>query len=117
VHVFYDEVLSKERLEGKLWAEQVKDVIETLPENLYISFDIDGLDPSLCPNTGTPVPGGLKFQEAIYLIDRIIRSGRKIIGFDLCEVGNDSWDANVGARILYRLGIYTGISNDLIGWE
>jgi agmatinase len=54
------------------------------------------------------VPGGLQFEEALYLVERVRETGRSIIGFDLCEVapGSDSdgeWDANVGARVLYRL--------------
>jgi agmatinase len=72
-----------------------------------VSFDIDGLDPALCPCTGTPVPGGLQFEEALYLIERIPASGRRIVGLDLCEISpgesEGEWDANVGARVLYRL--------------
>jgi agmatinase len=63
------------------------------------------LDPKLCPNTGTPVPGGFEFEEAAHLIQTVVESGRKIIGFDLNEVSprDDEWDANVGARMLYRM--------------
>ena len=68
-----------------------------------MSFDIDGLDPSLCPNTGTPVPGGLSFQQANALLRAVRKSGRRIVGFDLNEVGGEEWDANVGARILYKM--------------
>lgn len=73
-----------------------------LPKQVYISFDIDGLDPANCPNTGTPVPGGLTFYQAIELI-RGIAERCHIVGFDLVEVGPQPWDANVGARILYQL--------------
>jgi len=41
--------------------------MESLPDHVYISLDIDGLSPDLCPNTGTPVPGGLTFQQVDYL--------------------------------------------------
>lgn len=91
------------------WFHQCRNMIASLPKLVYISFDIDGLDPSLCPHTGTPVPGGLHFQQACFLLWQIVRSGRRIIGFDLCEVApanydwSSDWDANVGARILYRL--------------
>lgn len=83
-------------------------IVNELPENVYISFDIDGLDPVFCPSTGTPVAGGLSYQEALYILETLAESGRKIIGFDLCEVapapsGEDEWDANVGARMLYKL--------------
>jgi agmatinase len=85
-------------------------------QKVYISFDIDGLDPHLCPNTGTPVPGGLDFSQALFLIQTLVESGRTIIGFDLCEVGGlgNEWDGNVGARILYRLSNWAGRSNGLI---
>ena len=72
-----------------------------------MSFDVDGLEPSFCPNTGTPVPGGLSFREAVFLLDTIAQAGRRIVGFDLCEVApgedGDEWDANVGSRLLYKL--------------
>ena len=55
-------------------------------DSIYITVDIDGLDPKLCPNTGTPVPGGLEFEEAVHLIRKVVDSGRTIIGFDLVEV-------------------------------
>lgn len=82
------------------------EIIAGMPEHLYISFDIDGLDPSLCPSTGTPVPGGLTFNQACALLRAIATSGRRVIGFDLVEVApneNNDWDANVGARLLYKL--------------
>ena len=91
------------------WLKTCDNIIGSLPERVYISFDIDGLDPSLCPHTGTPVPGGLSFQQVSFLLLQLLESGRRIIGFDLCEVAPGSndfardWDANVGARILYRL--------------
>jgi len=91
---------------GTNWAQIVDETLRPLPEMVYISFDIDGLDPALCPSTGTPVPGGLLYEEAMYLLEAIGRSGRKVIGFDLCEVtpnDNSEWDANVGSRILYKL--------------
>ena len=82
-------------------------IIESLPNWVYVSFDIDGLDPLLCPSTGTPVPGGLSFNEAAILLKRVVDSGVTIVGFDLNEVApgpdGDEWDANVGARMLYKL--------------
>lgn len=90
---------------GNNWSNYVDEIIKELPEKVYISFDIDGLDPSLCPNTGTPVPGGFSFSEIRLLLKKLNDSGKEIIGFDLCEVaglGNE-WDGNVGARILYNL--------------
>jgi agmatinase len=82
-------------------------LVEQLPPRVWVSFDIDGLDPALCPGTGTPVPGGLGFRQAMSLLSRAARSGREIVGFDLVEVApspfHGQWDGNVGARILHRL--------------
>lgn len=107
VRTWYDPLLARERFEGATWGAQVARILEDLPHEVYVSFDIDGLDPKLCPHTGTPVPGGLSFAQATYLIAALARSGRRIVGFDLVEVvpdpGDSEWSANVGARILYKL--------------
>ncbi len=109
---FPDNSLSEMLFKGIGWNEICNRVIESLPDNVYISFDIDGLSPDLCPGTGTPVPGGMSFREADYLLYKLASSGKRIIGFDLCEVapGNDEWDANVGARLLYKLCLYLHLS-------
>ena len=101
-----DTTLARGLFRGTAWAEMCREILNTLPQKVYVSFDIDGLDPSLCPGTGTPVPGGLSFRQAGYLLAELHRSGRDILGADLCEVSPSAqgeWDANVGARILYRL--------------
>jgi len=103
---FFDKKLAQERFEGKTFKAQIEEIISHLPQKIYISFDIDGLKPNLCPNTGTPVPGGFEYNEAIEIIRQVKLSGREIIGCDLVEVGNDDWDANVGARLLYELACY-----------
>lgn len=101
----YDTAMQSELASGKSLENVFKPYIEQLPNNVYLSIDIDGLEPLNCPNTGTPVPGGLRYGELEHLIFMIVKSGKKIIGFDLCEVGDshDGWDANVGARVLYQL--------------
>jgi len=113
IHTFFDEQLKDTLHEGQPWKTTTQHIVETLPDKVYISFDIDGLDPKLCPHTGTPVPGGLAFHEAVSLIRELVKSGRQIIGFDLNEVapGDDEWDANVGARILYKLCCWSAASN------
>ena len=105
VHVYTNAQIQRERYTGKIWHQQVDDIISKLPPKVYISFDIDGLDPTLCPNTGTPVPGGLWFDEATYLLSSLKRHNKQIIGFDLVEVapGQDDWNGNVGARMLWHL--------------
>lgn len=118
VKTFFDEDLKAGLSSGKKsWDALCKEIIKNLPEKVYISFDIDGLDPKLCPHTGTPVPGGLEFHQATALIRAVATSGRTIIGFDLNEVApgkDDEWDANVGARILWHLCNWTGVSNNYL---
>jgi agmatinase len=113
VVTFFDEDIKDSLFHGKTWDIICDEIIGQLPKNVYISFDIDGLDPKLCPATGTPVAGGLEFYQAIHLIKKLVLTERKIIGFDLCEVspGHDDWDANVGARILYQLSNWCAASH------
>jgi agmatinase len=102
---YFDKDIKENLYEGGIWKNIVDDIVNQLPQNVFISFDIDGLNPKLCPHTGTPVHGGFEVQEIYYLFKKVMQSGRKIIGFDLNEVGvsHDEWDENVGARILYKL--------------
>jgi agmatinase len=117
VSLFTDRYLQNKKMQGVHWAKLCEEIIQTLPSEIWISFDIDGLDPRFCPHTGTPVPGGLDFQEANYLIGALVSAGKTIIGFDLNEVApnldnpNDEWDANVGARLLYKLAAWTTASH------
>ena len=99
----YDSNMQQQLAMGKSIEDIFSTYIQQLPQNVYLSVDIDGLEPLNCPNTGTPVPSGLKYGELEHLIFMLVKSGKKIIGFDLCEVGNSEWDANVGARVLYQL--------------
>lgn len=79
---------------GKTRTDYCRMIVDQLPAKIYISFDIDALDPKLCGHTGTPVPGGLEFEQAAMLLD-MVAAEKTIIGFDLNEVGNDPRDANV----------------------
>ena len=105
VITYFDKDVKERLYEGQTWKQIAEEIVNHLPEKVYISFDIDGLDPKLCPNTGTPVHGGFEAEQVLYLIRKIIQSGRKFIGFDLVEIGtgDTDWDANVGARILWKL--------------
>jgi agmatinase len=105
VITYFDKNIKERLFEGQNWKSITNEIIQHLPQKVYISFDIDGLDRKLCPNTGTPVPGGFESEEIIYLFKKIKESGRELIGFDLVEigVGQTDWDSNVGARILWRL--------------
>jgi agmatinase len=105
VAAYLDKDIRIRQYEGETFKEIVHEIVGQLPEKVYISFDIDGLDPKLCPNTGTPVQGGFETEQVFYLFDAVYKAGKKIIGFDLCEVSTSEtgWDANVGARILFKL--------------
>jgi agmatinase len=118
ISTYFDPVLKKRLNRGESWQSLCTEMVSRLPKNVYISFDIDGLMPDLCPNTGTPVPGGLSFDQAAMLLATLSEQGKKIVGFDLCEVaqpeGSESdWDGNVGARLLFKLCGWTMVTNDL----
>ena len=116
IKVYTDTMMQESIFKGANFDQICTEIIDQLPEDVYISFDIDGLMPNYCQNTGTPVPGGLSFAEAKYLIKKLVLSNRRIIGFDLCEVAGSGhkYDGNVGARIAYLLSNYMGKSQNLI---
>jgi len=99
---YFDSAYRERLFKGDTWANIVDEIVSTLGPQVYVSFDVDGLSPALCPNTGTLVPGGLEFQEAIYLLKKVGES-KDIIGFDLSETGIGSVDGNVSARLLYKM--------------
>jgi agmatinase len=105
VITFFDKYLKEKMFEGASWKAMVDEIVGSLPQKVYISFDIDGLDPKLCPHTGTPVQGGFEAEQMFYLFKKVVESGREFIGFDLNEVGisPNEWDENVGARVLFKL--------------
>jgi agmatinase len=112
IATYFDRDIKRRMFEGDTWKKICDEIVNQLPDKVYLSFDIDGLDPKLCPNTGTPVAGGFEVEQTLYLIERVVESGKTIIGFDLNEVspGKDEWDANVGARLLYRMALLTAHS-------
>ena len=101
-HPFYAREVRRREFEGETWQSVCSDIIDRLPDHVYISFDIDGLDPSQCSSTGTPVPGGLSYDAVLYLFDQLVKRGKTIIGFDLVETGSDPVDGIVACRILYK---------------
>jgi len=107
IRTYYDVDLAASRRRGQI-DDHFARLVRDLPDEVYVSFDIDGLDPVLCPNTGTPVPGGLAFHEVSALLRAVVEAKKRIVGFDLNEVAPspnsaDEWDGNVGARILYKM--------------
>ena len=102
LNVYSDKYLANQRLDLRPFSEVIEEILEKLPKKIYLSFDVDCLDPSLCPNTGTPVPGGLSWHEIQAILDALYHSDIDIIGADLCETGHHPWDAQVSARLLYQ---------------
>lgn len=121
IKTFFDIELKRDLLSGKTWSTICENILKELPQKVYISFDIDGLDPRYCPQTGTPVPGGLEIDQVFFLFKALADSGRQIVGFDLNEVSTgdinanleeiSEWDGNVGARILYKLCGWSVVTN------
>jgi agmatinase len=116
IRTFFESDMRRELLDGGSWRRICNRIVADLPETNYISFDIDGLDATLCPSTGTPVPGGLSFAELVVLLRTLVESGRKVVGFDLVEVapdplGKSEWDGNVAARVLYKMIGFALMSN------
>jgi agmatinase len=113
VVMFTDRDIAMRRDEGQRFATVAQAIVAALPRDVWVSFDIDGLDPRFCPNTGTPVPGGLDVHEVFAILRALVRDGHRIVGFDLNEVApnqsdpEDEWDGNVGARMLYKLCAFT----------
>ena len=97
ITTYFDKEIKERQYEGETWKSIVEDIVKQLPQQVFISYDIDGLDPKLCPNTGTPVAGGFEAEQVNYLFKKVVESGRKLIGFDLNEVGvgDGGIDANI----------------------
>ena len=64
--------------------EWIDELVDSLGERVYLSVDLDGFDPSVCPGVGTPEPGGLGWYEALELI-RALTSRRRLVGADIVE--------------------------------
>ena len=116
VVTFFDQDIKERQFEGKTWQAITDEIISQLPQKVFISFDIDGLNPKLCPHTGTPVQGGFETDQVFYLFKKLMQSGRHLVGFDLNEVGisQDEWDENVGARCLFKLCNMLAASNPVV---
>lgn len=80
------------------------------PENIYLTLDVDGLDPSVIGATGTPVPGGPNWHQTLTFLERVVL-GRKVLGFDLVELAprpSDHGSDFAAAQLIYSvMGIIT----------
>lgn len=83
---------------------------DAFPSDIYITFDVDALDPSIMPATGTPEPGGLNWHQAVSALASVVR-GRRIIGFDVVELapiaGMNAWNFTAARLVYFMLGVIT----------
>ncbi len=89
-------------------ASWMDDVISKLTGNVYLTIDLDGLDPSIVPATGTPEPGGLTYYEVLNLVKKVIDS-RKLVGFDvveLCPNTNSKASEFLATKLIYQILSY-----------
>ncbi|MHC1742640.1 MAG: agmatinase [Syntrophobacteraceae bacterium] len=84
------------------WVERV---VSNLGEDVYISIDLDGLDPSIMPAVGTPEPGGLGWYDVLRLLRRVAQT-RRVVGFDVMEllpIAHQVAPDFLAARLVYKL--------------
>jgi len=123
IDCFFDDWIYNETFKGRTWAKLSEKIISKLPQQVYVSLDVDALSWTYAPDTGTPVPGGLSFNQVLYLLAELKRQNKKLIGFDVVETGaipesslpsqkpvkktgishRLEWNGNVSARLLYFL--------------
>jgi agmatinase len=102
VNTFYASALRR-GIHGENWQKRI---VDTLGDNIYISFDVDYFDPAIMPATGTPEPDGFLYNETLEIFREINRQGKKIIGFDIVELApmeDLSHPDLTSARLLYKL--------------
>lgn len=91
------------------------EVVNSLSKNVYITFDIDGLDPTIVPATGTPEPGGLFWDETLNLI-KMVAKEKNIVGFDLVELAPSKYHVSsnfIAAKLVYKMLNYAFQEKDL----
>jgi len=90
------------------------DVIDQLSQNVFITFDLDAIDPSLLPSTGTPEPGGLFYYETLEFLKRVFNE-KNVVGFDmveLCPNENEKSSDFLAAKIYYKMLSYKFSENN-----
>ena len=92
----------------------VDDVIDQLTSNVFITFDLDALDPSIFPSTGTPEPGGLLYYETLDFLKRVFEE-KNVVGFDMVELCPNSKEKAsdfLAAKLYYKMLSYNFASKD-----
>lgn len=94
----------------------MEDVIDQLTGNVFITFDLDAIDPSLMPSTGTPEPGGLFWYETLEFLKKVFEA-KNVVGFDIVELCPNTQDKSsdfLAAKLYYKMLSYKFLSNDEI---
>lgn len=109
----YDKVFfAHEMLINEDWME---DAIDLMTDNVYITFDLDALDPSIFPGTGTPEPGGLMWYETLDFIQKVMKQ-RNVVGFDLvelCPIEGTKVSEFLAAKLYYKMLSYKFIKSEI----
>lgn len=102
----YDKVFfAHEMLINEDWME---DAIDLMTDDVYITFDLDALDPSIFPGTGTPEPGGMMWYETLDFIQKVMKE-RNVVGFDLvelCPIEGSKVSEFLAAKLFYKMLSY-----------
>ncbi|MCH3882069.1 MULTISPECIES: agmatinase [Tenacibaculum] len=96
----------------------MEDVIDQLTENVFITFDLDALDPSIMPSTGTPEPGGLFYYETLEFLKQVFEQ-KNVVGFDmveLCPNKNEKSSDFLAAKLFYKMLSYK-FSSDVDAYD
>lgn len=92
--------------ENKNWIEDVYDRLGDNP--IYITIDLDAFDPSICPSTGTPEPGGLEWYPTLKLLKKVIQT-KNVVGFDIVELMPNEHEKSsdfLAAKLYYKMLAY-----------
>ena len=106
VKIFTAQEMWNRQFEGDTWAKIVDDIISTLPNDVYVSLDIDALEGECSPNKRLLTAGGIGFHQMVYMLERIETSGRRIVGFDITEAApsiDNKAKMRVVARLLFKM--------------
>ena len=90
-------------------------VIDLMTENVFITFDLDALDPSILPSTGTPEPGGLFWYETLEFLKQVFEE-KNVVGFDIVELCPNSQDKSsdfLAAKLYYKMLSYKFMGEDV----
>lgn len=90
-------------------------VIEAMSDTVFITFDLDALDPSILPSTGTPEPGGLLWYETLDFLKQVFEE-KNVVGFDIVELCPNKVDKSsdfLAAKLYYKMLSYKFMGQDI----